>query len=359
MTLLKGAGEDMELDRWLKEKIWPMEARMSVDHLRAGMALACLEMIRTGTTLFNDMYFNQGDVADIVHNSGLRAILGEGFIDLFDEERREEAIRKTRKSMDMIEGLSSPRISNSLSPHAIYTVSRDGLEWCHQQAMEKDLTLHIHISETEMEVKNSQSNFGGTPVEVLDNIGILDGRMVGAHCVHLSDRDLNLIKRSGMHPVHLPTSNMKLSVGGQLRYPDISERNISTLLGTDGSASNNSLDMFSSMKMMGLLCKQSFGASSISSSEIISSATEFGYRGLGFNGGLLEEGSLADLILIDIKDPSMVPLHDLASNVVYSLDSRAVRYNMVDGRIIMDNGNIEGQDIVVKEALYSSKELLE
>ncbi len=357
MTLLKGIGEDLELKEWLQNRIWPMESRMTLDHLRSGLSLACLEMIRTGTTLFNDMYFRQGEVADIVRDMGLRAVLGEGFIDLFDEERREQGIKGVRRSLEAIDNLNCGRVKNSMSPHAVYTVSEEGLRWCKEEAEKRELIVHTHISETENEVKECSERFGGTPMGILKKCGLLENKLIGAHCVHLTEVDMDLAAENGVGIAHAPISNMKLSVGGQLKYPDIVRRGIRVALGTDGSASNNSLDMFSTMKMMGLLCKQRFGASSISAHEIINAATRVGYEALGINGGTLSEGKLADLILIDMKDPTMVPCHSPESNVVYSVQSSAVCYSIVNGHILMDNRKIDRQERIITEAIRLASDL--
>lgn len=357
MSLLKGIGEDMELDNWLREKIWPMEARMELEHLRSGLELACLEMIRTGTTLFNDMYFRQGEVADVVHNMGLRAVLGDGFIDLFNEDRREDQIKAVKRSLEGLERLRSERIIPSIAPHAVYTVSEEAFQWCGEEAERRDITLHVHISETLKEVDDCRKMFNGTPMEILNSYGVLNERVLGAHCVHLNSKDMDLARSSGMTIAHVPVSNMKLSVGGQLRFPVLRERGIPITLGTDGSASNNSLDMFSSMKTMGLLCKQSYGAASITAAEIIASSTNVGYEAFRLDGGKLEEGKLADIILIDMKDPSMVPCHDPASNVVYSLNGNAVKYTIVAGRLIMDDGFIEGEKEIIERAVRLARDL--
>lgn len=357
MSLLRGLGEDLELKDWLERCIWPVEARMKDEHLRAGMALACLEMIRTGTTFFNDMYFSEGQTAEEVRTMGLRAVLGEGFIDLFDEERREAAMKRTLDALKGIEMLKDDRIRGALAPHAPYTVSREGFEWCMSEAEERGLTVHVHLSETETEVKASFREHGCSPVRVLDGYGALADRTVAAHCVHLSDEDAELLGGRGVRAVHLPASNMKLSVGGQMRLPLLRHRGVPVVLGTDGAASNNSLDMFQSMKLASLLCKHGNGAASIKAMDVIDMATSTGYQALGINGGRLEEGCVADIILLDLDHVSMVPGNDPSSDIVHSASGACVRYTIVGGRVLMENGRVKGEGKIIRTARRMAEDL--
>ncbi|OYT43882.1 hypothetical protein B6U90_06370 [Thermoplasmatales archaeon ex4484_6] len=358
MTILRGVGEDKELHPWLEEDIWPLESRMRVEHIRAGMALACVEMIGSGTTLFNDMYFMEGDVADVVADSGLRAVLGEGFIDLGDRERMEDQIRGVERSIRGIESLGCSRVMPSISPHAVYTVSPDGFRWCAERSGELDIPLHVHLSETAEEVKQCRSAHGMSPAEVIDGYGALSERTVAAHCVHMTDGDISLLRERNVSVCHVPVSNMKLSVGGQFRYPEFGRAGINICLGTDGAASNNSLDMFQTGKMTGLLCRQGFGASSIRTADILRMATLNGYRALGVDGGRLEEGALADIILLDLKHPSMVPYHDMISNVIYSAGPSAVVHSVIDGEVVMENGRVRNGDRIVEMAVNLARDLM-
>ncbi|MCU0798904.1 MAG: amidohydrolase [Candidatus Thermoplasmatota archaeon] len=358
MSLLRGVGEDMDLGRWLNERIWPLEARMGDRHLKAGMALGCLEMVRTGTTLFNDMYFREGMLARTVADAGLRAVLGEGFMDLNDEGKREEAIERTLASCKVIERLRDPRINGAIAPHSVYTVSKEGLEWCADEARSRACSLHVHLSETASEVKDCIARWGRSPTALLADLGALGQRTVAAHCVHLSPEDIGLLSSTGTSVSHQPSSNMKLSVGGQLPYPSLKASGTRCCLGTDSAASNNSLDMFLAMRAASHLCRHGWGAASITTREVLDMATVNGYRALGLDGGEIRVGALADIILLDTGHHSMVPGNDLVSNAVHSASGDAVRYSIINGKVVMDDGKVMNEAEVKREAAMMALDLL-
>ncbi len=359
MSLLRGVGEDMELKEWLETRIWPMEARMKDEHLEAGMELACLEMIRTGTTLFNDMYFREGDLAGVVSRTGMRAFLGEGFLDLFDEVKREENKAATLRTLRQIEENGDPKVRGALSPHAVYTVSEEGLCWCSEEADRRGAPFHIHLSETENEVTDLKKNRGCSPVEYLEGIGVLGGNTVAAHSVHLSDPDIELISKRGCTVSHLPVSNMKLSVGGSMRMDTLFKSGARITIGTDGAASNNSLDMFGSMKFAALIAKHRFGASSIRANDVLKMATMSGYEAFGLQGRELVEGALADMIILDGKHHSLIPRNDMISNVVYSASGDCVKHSIIGGEIVMMDRKVKGEDDILRRAERSAETLRE
>ncbi|MGA1848936.1 MAG: amidohydrolase [Thermoplasmatota archaeon] len=359
MSILRGVGEDMELNEWLQTRIWPMEARMKKEHLKAGMELACLEMIRTGTTLFNDMYFREGDLAEVVSGTGIRAFLGEGFLDLFDEVKREESKAATLKTLRKIEEIGDPMVKGTLAPHAVYTVSEEGLSWCSEEAERRRIPFHIHLSETENEVTDLKRNKGCSPVEYLEGMGILGENTIAAHSVHLSDLDIELISKRGCTVSHLPVSNMKLCVGGSLRMDQLLKSGTRITIGTDGAASNNSLDMFGSMKFAALLAKHRFGASSIRARDVLKMATRSGYEAFGLHGGELTEGALADMILLDRKHHSLIPRNDMISNVVYSASGDCVKHSIIGGEIVMKDRKVKGEDVILQRAESSAETLRE
>lgn len=357
MALLRGIGEDRDLQSWLKEEIWPREAKMKEHHFEAGMALACLEMIKTGTTLFNDMYFMEGDLARVVDDMGLRAVLGEGFLDLHSEEKREENIRMTERAIRGIQELDSGRITHSIAPHSIYTVSREGLEWCRDRAAEDEVPLHLHLSETEHEVRESREKTGKDPAEYLDELGMLGPGTLLAHCVHLKSVEIDLISRRGCSVSHNPVSNMKLSSGGPMPLAEMIGNDLRISIGTDGAASNNTLDMFISTRIAALMSKHAWGADSVGSAEFYDMSTINGYRSLGLDGGSIREGRLADLILVDLRHHSMNPMNDHISNLVYSTTGEAVTHTIVDGEVLMDEGRVEGEKDIIQKAREAAEEL--
>ena len=211
MTLLRGYADDMILQDWLTQKIWPLEAHLTADDVYHGTRLACLEMIRSGTTAFNDMYFFMEDAARAVDQSGIRAVLSYGFIDLFSKEKREKECSVTERLAAHIRKMNNPRIKAAAGPHAIYTVSTEGLKWCAEFAREQKIGIHIHLSETEGEVNDCIARYGMRPAPLLDTCGILTPRTVAAHCCWLDEAECSLLGNRGVHVSHNPASNMKLA----------------------------------------------------------------------------------------------------------------------------------------------------
>lgn len=359
MTLLRGVGEGMELDRWLNEAIWPLEGRMKRRHIEAGMRLACLEMIRTGTTLFNDMYFMEDEMAPILRDIGIRAVLGEGLIDGFDMEKLEREQRRIPGVNAEILKRGGGLVMPSMSPHAVYTVSQEGLRWSKEEADRIGSGIHIHASETEKEVHDWIERTGRTPVRYLDDLGLLQKNTVLAHAVHLSDEDISLIAKRGASVSFNAISNMKLASGGPMRFRELADAGANVTIGTDGAASNNSLDMFQAMKVSSLLVRNRYGASSVPPGEILRCATVNGYRALGIKGGLIEEGYAADMLLVDPKHYSMTPGHDLISNIVHSISSEAVRFSMVNGVVLMKDGYVPDAESMVEMAQEAAMDLIQ
>ncbi|HNJ81439.1 MAG TPA: amidohydrolase family protein, partial [Methanoregulaceae archaeon] len=198
MTLLRGYADDMPLQQWLSEKIWPLESHLTGDDVYWGTRLACLEMIKTGTTAFHDMYFFMEDAARAVEAAGIRAVLTYGFIDLFSEERREQEIRATERFVRHIKALENPQIKASVGPHAVYTVSQEGLRWLAEYSREEGIGIHIHLSETEQEVGDAVKAWGMRPPGILDRCGILTPRTVAAHCCWLDQAECTLLGERGV-----------------------------------------------------------------------------------------------------------------------------------------------------------------
>ncbi|MDD3622485.1 MAG: amidohydrolase family protein, partial [Methanofollis sp.] len=189
MTLLRGYADDMILQEWLSEKIWPLEAHLTADDVYWGTRLACLEMIRSGTVGFNDMYFFMEDAARAVETMGMKAQLSYGFIDLFDEEKREKEIKATEALASSVRAMDNPRIKAAVGPHSVYTVSEEGLSWCAEFSRQQDINIHVHLAETEQEVTDCVAKTGVRPTQVLDRCGLLTPRTVAAHCCWLDSDD--------------------------------------------------------------------------------------------------------------------------------------------------------------------------
>jgi len=336
MTLLRGYADDMVLHDWLSQKIWPLEAHLTGDDVYWGTKLACLEMIRTGTTAFNDMYFFMEDAARAVAEMGIRAVLSHGFIDLGIPEKREAECRATERLVSFVRSLGNPRIRAAAGPHAPYTVSEEGLRWCAEFAKEREIGIHIHVSETEKEVNDSVAQHGKRPVAVLDECGILTPRTVAAHCCWLDEPECRLFAQRGVHASHNPASNMKLATGRALPYQHLAAAGANICLGTDGCASNNNLDMFEAMKTASLLQKFFWNDPTLlSAPEAFIMATSAGARALGCGTGMLTAGAPADLILVAAGTACNTPMHNPVSNIVYSCNGSAVETVLCNGKVLM------------------------
>jgi 5-methylthioadenosine/S-adenosylhomocysteine deaminase len=349
MTLFRGYGDDIPLQKWLEEKIWPNEARLTREDVYIGSKLACLEMIKTGTTFFNDMYWHLLGTKKAVDESGIRAELNLVFIDMFDQEKAKEQIELNEELIGKSERFS-PRIRLSIGPHAIYTVSLKSLQWAKDIADKYGYRIHIHVSETEKEVNDCIAKHGKRPIEYLNDIGILGKNMIACHAVWLNDKEIELLGANNATVVHNPVSNMKLSVGKAFPYQKLKQAGVNICLGTDGAASNNNLDMFESMKFAALLQKFATNEPTIMpAQEVFDMATINGAKAFGIDIGI-QEGRLADLILVDIKNPHMIPGHDAISNIVYSANGSCVDTTICDGKILMQNRKVTWEDDILRKA---------
>lgn len=357
MTLLRGAGDDMPLQTWLSERIWPLEGNLTRTDCYWGGMLGIVEMIRTGTTCFNDMYFHMDATVQAVKETGMRAALTHAVIDLGDEDK---AARELAES-DRIEGLcrGEPRLTYLLGPHAPYTCSESFLRNIRARATERGLRIHIHVSETAQEVSDMRRERGMSPVAYLDTIGVLGPDTICAHCVHVNEADRDILLSRGAHVAHCPQSNMKLS-SGIAPLPAMDAAGVSLSLGTDGAASNNSLDMGAETKAMALVHKLA-GPMNLSAARSFAVATQGGANALGLPVGAIEQGRRADLVFLDARHYSLRPPHDLLSNIVYAMRPDAIRHVMVDGAFLMRDGELTtiDEEFVCEKATEHARALVE
>lgn len=351
MSLLRGYADDMVLFEWLSQKIWPLEAHLNGDDVYWGTRLACLEMIKTGTIAFNDMYFFMDRAADAVEESGMRACLSHGFIDLFTEEKREAEIKATINLHNHIKSRNNPKITFATGPHALYTVSPEGLTWCAEYANEHDAGIHIHLSETKQEVDDCIKNNGVSPAAHLDKYGILTERTVAAHCCYLDEAETELLGKRKTAASHNPASNMKLAGGRAIPYQALKNAGAPVTLGTDGCASNNNLDLFEEMKIAALLQKFATGDPTIlPAEEAIQIASHAGAEALRTGGGIIAPGYAADIILVDRNAICNTPFHNPISNIVYACGGNSVRSVICDGAILIHDREIPGEDAILAGA---------
>ncbi|HIE30995.1 MAG TPA: amidohydrolase [Methanosarcinales archaeon] len=350
MTLFRGYADDLPLHVWLQEHIWPLEAKMTEEDVYWGTKLACLEMIRNGTTAFNDMYWHVMGTARAVEEMGIRAAISNVFIDIAGDS--DEAMQKENKKLtERLEKDYSDRIIPALGPHAIYTVSEESLLWTAEFAREKDLLVHIHVSETEQEVSDCIEQKGMRPVEYLDHIGFLGENVIAAHCVWLDESEIGLLARHDVKVAHNPVSNMKLAVGMTMRYTALREAGVCISIGTDGCASNNSLDMLETAKFASLAQKAAANEQTVMpADETLAMITRNGAEALRTSSGSITEGGVADLLLINLRLPEMTPLHNLGSNLIYSAHGGCVDTTICDGVVLMQNRVVPGAAEILRRA---------
>jgi len=359
MSLLRGYADDMILQDWLSQKIWPLEAHLTPEDVYWGTKLACLEMIQTGTVAFNDMYFMMDQAARAVDEAGIRATLSYGFIDLFSPEKREAECRATEALVRHIRTLNNPRIKAAVGPHAIYTVSPDGLKWCAEYAKEEKIGIHIHLSETEKEVTDCIAQHGKRPAVHLDECGILTPHTVAAHCCWLDEAECTLLGKRGTAASHNPASNMKLATNRAMPYHWLTAAGANPCLGTDGCASNNNLDMFEEAKTAALLQKFFWNnPTQLPAPEALRMASANGARALGLSTGTLAVGTPADIILISTRTSRNTPLHNITSNLIYSCSGASVETTICDGRVLMLEREIPGEQQVLAGAAKAARDLV-
>ena len=366
MVLFRGYADDMQLQDWLQKKIWPLEGRLTGEACYHGGLLGCAEMIMSGTTTFMDMYFHLEDVARAVDESGLRAFLSYGIIDLFDPAKAKAEQEKSRQLFEFFRKLGNSRIQFALGPHAPYTCSADTLLWAKEFAEKNGLIFHIHIAETRKEQADSQQQHGARVVEYLDKIGTLGDRMLGAHCVWLTKSEIALLAKAGVSVAHCPVSNMKLASGGVAPLPEMFDAGIAVGLGTDGAASNNSLDMFETMKVCALLHKaHRWDPTVLNAQKVLDLATIEGARALRVQDeiGSIETGKRADIIMLDGNMPNLNPVHGketVVSDLVYSASAANVTTTIVDGKVLMQNRQLRTLNLeqVVQNARETTNKLI-
>ena len=336
MSLLRGYADDMPLQKWLQEYIWPYEDKLTAADIREGSRLAVREMIRTGSVFFSDMYFDIDETIDVVAKSGMRAAIGVTFVDSHSKSQQAEKLEVLRHWSDPTGG----RISLTVAPHAIYTVGTELLVRCAEVARDQGFKLHIHLSETRTEVDDCIRAHGTTPVRYLDRLGVLGPNVIAAHVVHVDEEEAAILAERGVTVSHCPCSNMKLA-SGVFPYKLLHDAGCRITLGTDGDSSNNNLDMREEMKFAALLAKVSSNdPETMPAFEALEMATHAGAEAFGIDAGVIAEGKLADALLVRLDDERMQPCHSLVSNWVYSAGSGCIDTVLCDGRILMEHGEL-------------------
>ena len=358
MTLLRGVGDDLKLDTWLNDHIWPREAKLTDELCYIGSKLAIAEMIKTGTTCYNDMYFHMDQTAKATKETGIRGLISYGMIDLFDEEKKKKELNISKKLIEDYHNSSDGRLQVALGPHSPYTCSQELLEETVKLANKYNIKTHIHVAETQKEVDDLKKERNQTPFEYLNEIGILGENTIAAHGVWATDNDIQIIKKTKTSISHNPSSNMKLA-SGIAPIKEYLENGINVCIGTDGCASNNNLDMFKEMKLTTLLQKvHNYNPEVLTAQETLNMATINGAKALGINAGRIDENYKADLILVDNNTINMTPDNNSLSNIIYASIATNTDSVICNGEILLENKELttinekelmEDTEVIAKE----------
>ncbi len=340
MTLFRGYAEDLPLKDWLEKKIWKVERMLEPEDVYWGSLLGILEMLKTGTTAFSDLYIHMDEVAKAVGETGIRAVLSYGMADRGDEEKAKRELEIGLKFIKNWNNAFNGRIKAIFGPHAPYTCTPEFLRKVKEVSNDLNTYVHIHVAETKWEVEHVKSIYGKTPIRLLDEIGFLDERTVIAHVIWLDDEEMKILKERNVSVVHCPISNLKLA-SGIARVKDLHDLGVNVCLGTDGASSNNTYNMFEEIKMTSLLQKVITGrADALKASEVLKMATENGYKAYGIKGGRIEKGYLADIVLVDKRRHNYTPIYDPLHSLVYASYGCEVTHVIIDGDLIVEDGII-------------------
>jgi 5-methylthioadenosine/S-adenosylhomocysteine deaminase len=342
MSIFRGYGENLPLDRWLSEKIWPAEDKLCDADVYLGSMLSIAEMLKNGIVSFSDMYFFSETTVKTVIESGIKANIGR-CITAFDPAITAESDSRFAEGVALhkaYHGAADGRVRIDMSIHAEYTTVESTCRYVSDYAYENGVGMQIHLSETAKEHEEGKARRGGkTPAEFFLETGVFRANTTAAHCVHVSDSDIKILAENGVTVAHNPASNLKLG-SGIMPLTKLYDAGVNITLGTDGSASNNTLDILKEAYLAALLQKGTTGdTAKFSSAPFVSMATVNGAKAQGRAGaGVIAEGAPADLILINLDDLNTMPYFDLADAFLFSAGARNVYMTMVDGNILYENG---------------------
>ena len=339
MACFRGFADDLPLMTWLQEYIFPVESKLTGELVYDSALLSIMEMIKSGTTSFCDMYLFSQDVARAADKAGIRAWIGEVLYDF-----PSPAYGKLENGFTYVNEMFEqyhrhPLVTITVDPHSVYTCSPDLLKRCHRLAEARDTLLHVHLSESDDEVVNCHKQYGCSPIRHLDKLGVLGNRILAAHCVKADREEMDLLASRGVTVSHCIESNMKLA-SGIAPVPELLKRGVNVSLGTDGSASNNDVDMFSEMSSVAKIHKAvTLDPTVMDAETTLKAGTLAGAVGLNAEGtiGTLTPGKKADLIVLDLHQPHLTPLYSLPSHLVYSARGGDVVHSVINGRVVMEN----------------------
>jgi len=356
MVYFRGIADDQPLKEWLENHIWPAENRwISPEFVSDAVELACLEMLKGGITTYNDMYFYEDAAAEASKRIGMRAVLGAGILDFPTKSARtlDEYFHNAESFIKNCKGDSL--ITPCIAPHALYTCGTETLKRAKRVADTHDIPIHIHLSETKLEMEEIRNRYGMMPVEYHESLGFLDERVLAAHCVWLTDHEIEILARRGVGVSHCIESNLKLA-SGIAPVVKMLKSGVKVTFGTDGAASNNDLNILSEMSTAAKLHKAVSGdPTALNAKTALLMATRWGAEvlGLGKFTGSIEEGKAADLVMANLDKPHLVPMYNIYSHIVYSMRPSDVEVVMVDGKIVINDGKLTTSD--ESEILYNAK----
>ncbi len=345
MTLFRSYADDMVLMDWLQHKIWPMEKTLDGNAVYWGSLLGQAEMIRTGTTAFADMYIFEEKVAEAVQDSGLRAVLSCGLTGQSKQDGQ-KALQENLRLFKNWQGACNGRIHVMLGPHAPYTCSNGFLESVIAKAQELGAQIHMHVAETGTEVATCKEKYGMSPIALMESLGLFSTGCLAAHCVHVDAKDLDILAQNHVRVAHNPQSNLKLA-SGIAPVADMLAQSITVGLGTDGASSNNNLDMLEEVRLAALLAKiQTNNPRALPAEQTLQMGTRLGANAIGLQDtGELTVGKKADIVLYTMDSPTWYPRHDRVSLLVYAANSYDVDTVLVDGKILLDKGELTTIDL--------------
>ncbi len=347
MVYFRGLEDDLPLKVWLEERIWPAEnAWLSPEFVGDAVELACVEMLKAGVTLYNDMYFYGDSIASSTKKLGMRAVVGVGILD-FPSRTAKTTEEYFANAENFIKGwVGDELIVPCIAPHAPYTCSPENTVRAKKVAEKYSVPLHVHLSETEWEVTAMKERYGKTSIELLDGIGVLDEGVIAAHCVWPTDEEIDILAKRRVGVAHCIESNLKLA-SGIAPVVKMINAGVKVTFGTDGAASNNDLDVLSEMSTAAKVHKATSGdPTALNAKLVLLMATRWGAEALGLGGitGSIEEGKAADIVIADVKKPHLVPIYDVYSHVVYSMRSSDIDTVLVNGRVVVDAGRLTTAD---------------
>lgn len=361
MVYFRGLADDLPLKVWLEKHIWPAEERwLSTEFVGDAVELACLEMLKAGITLYNDMYFFGDAIARATKKAGMRAVVGAGIVD-FPSKTAKTSDEYFANAEEFIRDWSRDElIVPGIAPHAPYTCSPDTMVRAKELSGKYRIPMHLHLSETEWEINEILNRYGKKPVALLDSIGVLDENVLAAHCVWADDEEIEILAGKKVGVSHCIESNLKLA-SGIAPVMKMLQAGVKVTFGTDGAASNNDLDILGEMSTAAKVHKAVSGdPTALSAKQALLMATRWGAEALGVGAitGSLEEGKAADIVLADLEKPHLVPLYDIYSHIVYSMNATDVRTVLVNGKIVLTEGKsttTDESEIVEKAREWGKK----